>query len=114
MPLICVLVACRFGALGGWSSSLLRSMTSGADLLWLPEEGLADEVEGSRDEVGGVLIIGLPLPNIDWLLTAAILGISLISMRSSSSLSLAWPPPRRDGSSSSEVFLHTPSGSIVT
>lgn len=89
-------------------------MTSGAGLLWLVEEGLPDDMEGSRDEVGGVLIIMLSLPAPDSFLIAAILGMSLISTRSSSSLSLACPPPRRDGPSSSEVGLHTASGSMVT
>ena len=93
MPLDCELVACRFGARGGASSSLLRSMTSGAGLLWFVEEGFPADAEGSRDDIGGVLIIiGLPPAGNPSALTATILGMSFISTRSPSSLSLAWPP----------------------
>ena len=85
-------------------------MTSGAGLF---EEGLPADVEASRDEVGGVLSIGDLLSFKDSFLTAAILGMSLISTRSWS-LSLDWPPPGFDELSSSEVIRHSPLGSMVT
>lgn len=105
IPLLRGSGACRLdGGRGGWSSSLLRSITSAAGLL---DDSRPDEVDASRDDAGGVLINDDLLSSRVSFLTAAILGISLISTRSPS-LSLVGPSPDLGEISSSEVFRQAP------
>ena len=105
---------CRFGALGGSSSSSLlkvRSTTWPMGLLPVADRPVVDVVDCSRDDAGGVLVIDVGVRMFS-LFMAATRGRSLISTRSSSSLSER--SPGVCDAPSMIIWDQLPFGSIAT